>query len=189
MALGVGTAVGPIDEPEPAAHGGDDHAGEEAGHDGGHDAEEVGLPGGLAVSEDGYTLRLERATAERRTAAARGVPRRGSGRRARHGVRRRARKRLHLIAVRRDFAGYQHVHPVLAADGTWSTRLDLSPGAWRLFADFNPTGGVGTTLGADLSVDGDYRAAEPTARTPAPRGSATTPSPSTVTSSPAAPRS
>ena len=26
---------------------------------------------------------------------------------------------LHLIAVRRDLAGFQHVHPELGADGVW----------------------------------------------------------------------
>ena len=71
-------------------------------------------------------------------------------------------KRLHLIAVRRDGTGFQHVHPTLAGDGTWSTRLALTPGGWRVFADFNPTGGVGTTLGSDLAVAGDYRPSEPT---------------------------
>ena len=28
-------------------------------------------------------------------------------------------KRLHLIVVRRDLTGFQHVHPSRAADGTW----------------------------------------------------------------------
>ena len=157
VAVGVGTAVGPLDLPAPAGHGGVAHA-DEAAH-GGHDATSADLPGGLAVSEGGYTLRLARVTATS-----------GAGQRVAfhvegpdgaavtaydvdHG------KRLHLIAVRRDLTGYQHVHPVLADDGTWSTRLELTPGTWRLIADFNPTGGVGTILGADLSVDGTYRAA------------------------------
>ena len=159
LAVGVGHAVGPLGEPVPAAHAADGHGDEEAGHDGGHDAEPVGLPGGLAVSEDGYTLRLAQATAdagprqqvEFHVEGPDGAP--VTAYDVDHG------KRLHLIAVRRDFTGYQHVHPVLADDGTWSTRLDLSAGGWRLFADFNPTGGVGTTLGVDLSVDGAYRAA------------------------------
>jgi hypothetical protein len=63
-------------------------------------------------------------------------------------------KRLHLIAVRRDFAGFQHVHPTLSADGTWTTRLDLGPGQWRLFADFKAAGAEALTLGADLHVPG-----------------------------------
>jgi hypothetical protein len=44
------------------------------------------------------------------------------------------------------------VHPKLANDGTWTTALDLTPGQWRVFADFKPTGGEALTLGADLSV-------------------------------------
>jgi hypothetical protein len=162
VALGVGRAVGPIDQPEPAAHATDGH-----GDDGGHGGHEDGttapsLPGGLAVSENGYTLRLADTTAD----PGRGVRvaftidgSDGSPVTAydvEHG------KRLHLIAVRRDGTGFQHVHPTLADDGTWRTRLALTPGDWRLFADFNPTGGVGTTLGADLAVAGDYRPAEPT---------------------------
>lgn len=162
VALGVGTAVGPIDGPAPADHAGDagdGHGAVDEADDGGHDAETVGLPAGLSVSEDGYTLRLARATAEAgprqrvefHVEGPDGAP--VTAYDVDHG------KRLHLIAVRRDLTGYQHVHPVLGVDGTWSTRLALTSGAWRLFADFNPTGGVSTTLGADLSVAGDYRPA------------------------------
>ena len=32
-------------------------------------------------------------------------------------------KELHLIVVRRDLSGFQHVHPRMAADGTWSVPL------------------------------------------------------------------
>jgi hypothetical protein len=64
---------------------------------------------------------------------------------------------LHLIAVRRDLAGYQHVHPELAADGTWSIPLDLTAGTWRLFADFDPAGDdAALVLGADVAVAGDH---------------------------------
>jgi hypothetical protein len=65
-------------------------------------------------------------------------------------------KRLHLIAVRRDLTGFQHVHPELSPQGTWSTDLDLTPGGWRLFADFKATGSPALTLGADLAVPGSY---------------------------------
>jgi len=64
-------------------------------------------------------------------------------------------KQLHLIAVRRDFSGFQHVHPVLDPEsGTWRVRLGLTPGAWRVFADFVPQGGSGVTLAHDLLVPG-----------------------------------
>ena len=155
-ALGVGYAVGPVSSStsEPIAghtDDGDDHA---AGHDPAM-AEEV--PGGLMVSQDQYTLRLHQAAAR----PGRDVPvsftiegpdgRPVTAYDVEHG------KQLHLIAVRRDFSGFQHVHPQLGSDGSWSTDLDLTPGEWRLYADFNPTGGVGLTLGTDLSVPGDYQ--------------------------------
>lgn len=71
-------------------------------------------------------------------------------------------KPLHLIVVRRDLSGYQHLHPLMAPDGTWSVDADLStPGAWRVFADFtvvDASGGqVALTLGYDLTVPGDYQ--------------------------------
>lgn len=53
-------------------------------------------------------------------------------------------ERLHFYAVRSDLTGFQHVHPVMAADGTWTAALAaLAPGDWRLFATFTPEGGPG----------------------------------------------
>jgi len=63
-------------------------------------------------------------------------------------------KQLHLIVVRRDLTGFQHVHPTLEADGSWHTNVDLAPGQWRLFADFKPTGAEALTLGTDIAVPG-----------------------------------
>ncbi|WP_443208962.1 hypothetical protein, partial [Rhodococcus rhodochrous] len=66
-------------------------------------------------------------------------------------------KELHLIAVRRDFTGFQHVHPVLDENtGIWSVDVDLTPGTWRVFTDFTPTGGEALTLGTDLAVAGEF---------------------------------
>jgi len=66
-------------------------------------------------------------------------------------------KQLHLIVVRRDMVGYQHVHPVLDGNGNWSVPVDLSrAGDYRVFADFVPAGGDDLTLGADLHVAGVY---------------------------------
>ena len=166
-ALAVGNAAGPVSEPvadDTADHASDHNAQDAAGgdaHAGHAPAADEEVPGGLMVSEAGYTLRL----AEDAATAGRNVPvtftiegpdgRPVTAYDVDHG------KQLHLIAVRRDFAGFQHVHPTLGADGTWSTGLDLAPGTWRLFADFNPTGGVGMTLGSDLSVPGSYRPERP----------------------------
>jgi hypothetical protein len=67
---------------------------------------------------------------------------------------------LHLIAVRRDLTGFQHVHPTLdPASGEWSTSLALDPGSWRVLADFVPAGGDQVVLGADLVVEGSGPAA------------------------------
>src|SRR3954454_17493647 len=63
-------------------------------------------------------------------------------------------KRMHLIVARRDLTGFQHLHPEMAADGTWSTPLELNEaGSYRLFADFSHDGEA-TTLASDLGVDG-----------------------------------
>ena len=65
---------------------------------------------------------------------------------------------LHLIVVRRDLTGFQHVHPTLdAATGEWTHRRGaLTPGAWRVLADFRPTGGEPLVLGTDLLVSGEF---------------------------------
>jgi hypothetical protein len=78
-------------------------------------------------------------------------------------------RELHLIVVRRDLTGYQHVHPSRDAGGTWSVNIDLpTGGTWRAFADFQPAGGPGQlTLGADLQVAGTFDVAtSPTAAAP-----------------------
>jgi copper chaperone CopZ len=81
-------------------------------------------------------------------------------------------KPLHLILVRRDLTGFQHVHPVMSADGTWSYVASLSaPGLWRAYADFTvllPTGAeIAATLGYDITVAGDYRPVPLPSDTPA----------------------
>ncbi|MFK3981330.1 hypothetical protein ACI2K4_13245 [Micromonospora sp. NPDC050397] len=80
-------------------------------------------------------------------------------------------KPLHMIVARRDLSGYQHVHPTMAPDGTWSVPLTLAtPGIWRAYADFTAPDAAGkqtaVTLGVDLVVNGDYvpRGLPPAAR-------------------------
>ena len=173
LVLGIGTlagrAAGPIDVTPTAEHGHDSemdgmttHAhdtGHETGHNTGHEAEAT--PAGLAVSAGGYTL----VPATTRLPAGHAVPVAfeitGPDGAAVTDFDLQHDKRLHLIAVRRDLDSFQHVHPVMAADGRWTTTLDLTPGPWRLFADFKPTGGEATTLGIDAEVGGSYRPAAP----------------------------
>ncbi|WP_433796579.1 hypothetical protein [Actinoplanes sp. CA-252034] len=68
---------------------------------------------------------------------------------------------LHLIVIRRDLTGFQHLHPTMAPDGTWSTDLALAaPGSYRAIADFTAVVGGGpvpVALGVDLTVTGDHR--------------------------------
>ncbi|GAA0815630.1 hypothetical protein [Spirilliplanes yamanashiensis] len=68
-------------------------------------------------------------------------------------------KDMHLIVVRRDLSGFQHVHPALDADGTWSIPFAVgAPGQYRVFADFQPAGHAdGLTLGVDVPAPGDYQ--------------------------------
>jgi hypothetical protein len=63
-------------------------------------------------------------------------------------------KRMHLIVVRRDLTGFQHLHPRHGTDGWWSVpvRLDAA-GSYRVFADFSHDGKP-VTLASDLRVDG-----------------------------------
>ncbi len=151
-AVGVGSAVGPVGGEVPAATGHDGMAA--GGHEEGGSA---AVPAGLAVSADGYTLDL----ADRSLPAGAATPvafrilgpdgdpvRRYD---TDHEV------DLHLIAVRRDLSGFQHVHPRLGQDGVWRVPLTLGPGSWRLFADFVPSAlREKVTLGADLAVAGEY---------------------------------
>jgi hypothetical protein len=114
------------------------------------------LPGGLQISQDGYTLdvagQLPAGTATPVSFRILGPDGRPlSAYDTAHD------EDLHLIAVRRDLTGYQHVHPDLAADGTWSIPLELAPGTWRLFTDFDPAGDdPALVLGADVAVAGEH---------------------------------
>ena len=64
-------------------------------------------------------------------------------------------KRMHLIIVRRDLTGFQHLHPKQAEDGTWTVDVTIEdPGSYRLFADFARRG-ENHTLASDLRIDGD----------------------------------
>ncbi|MEX1079151.1 MAG: hypothetical protein WED09_08600 [Homoserinimonas sp.] len=128
------------------------HGVHEDSSDGGHGATP---PGGLSVSEHGYTLVLDSTIffSGRQKVAFRVVDPDGQALTEFvpvHG------KELHFIAIRRDMTGFQHVHPVMDEVGTWSIHLDLVPGDWRFFADFQPHPHETMTLGIDASVAGIY---------------------------------
>ncbi|MFC8299298.1 hypothetical protein [Micromonospora orduensis] len=119
-------------------------------------------PGGLSVSAAGYTLapvatefpagRAEQFRFQVRDAQRRPVTRFAVV----HD------KPMHLIVVRRDLTGYQHLHPSMASDGTWSVPLTLDgAGVWRAYADFTVVADNGAqtavTLGVDLAAPGGYQ--------------------------------
>lgn len=148
-AFAVGKTVGPIDDGDTTS----DHS---SGHGDGADPVSAPAPGGLQVAVDGYrihrtseiippgvrTIRFSIIGPDERPVTAFATT---------HD------KKLHLIAVRRDTGRFQHVHPTMNADGVWSARITLTPGTWRIFADFRPTGrSTSLTLGTDLSVPGGH---------------------------------
>ncbi|WP_217169450.1 hypothetical protein [Streptomyces sp. AC512_CC834] len=179
-AYGVGSGVDPIvagSEPAPYDdHGEHDEPGEPSARpDGGdgHGGHGSAPAGGLRISESGYTLDLAtpRVTAGQRSEL-RFTVRDASGG-AVTAYQREHDKELHLIVASRDLVTFRHLHPVRAADGTWSTPVDLpEAGGYRVFADFTPAhkGAENLTLGADLAASGHY---EP-ARLPAPNDTART---------------
>jgi hypothetical protein len=113
------------------------------------------VPGGLQVSEAGYTLEVPASGLTPGRATLRFAVTGPDGA-AVTAYDEEHEKDLHLIVVRRDFSGYQHVHPTMSDDGTWTTDVDLTPGTWRVFADFTATGGPALTLGTDVEVAGRF---------------------------------
>lgn len=162
VGLGVGRLVGPIDEPEPKAHEEEHAAGpdsESEGH-GEHGAtdETAVTVGGLSTSESGYSLRLAKTTLSAGKAQRLSFTITGEDGHPVTAYDVEHEKRLHLIVVRRDLTGYQHLHPTLDKEtGRWSTKAALKPGTWRVLADFHPTGADKLTLGADLFVPGKFQ--------------------------------
>ncbi|KPC63998.1 hypothetical protein [Streptomyces chattanoogensis] len=82
-------------------------------------------------------------------------------------------KRLHFYAIRSDLTGFQHLHPTMAGDGTWTSALDaLRPGSWRVFAQFTPETGAGK--GRDFVLSRSVTVPGPAATTAVPKAAATT---------------
>lgn len=146
---GIGAAAGPIDVNGEAEHEMPQATQPE------RPAADPGLPGGLAVAQDGYRLDLPNTTTT-------------GGRPSTLGFRVlddagepvtqfavEHEKRLHLVVVGRNLVDYAHVHPTLGDDGTWRAQLPSLPaGSYRAFADFRPADGDALTLGADVTVTG-----------------------------------
>ena len=138
---------------DPDGHGPDGRGPE------GHGAQtEASVPAGLSATAEGYQLVPGTTTIEPSTSARVTFRIMGPDGRPVTAFTTAHEKKLHLIVVRRDLSGFQHVHPAMSPDGTWSVDVDLSrPGQWRMFADFDPDGETeGLVLGTDLAVPGDY---------------------------------
>lgn len=167
LAWAIGLAVG--GSPDDAGHmlG----AGHERAGTGGHDhatmqdhdrADAARGPGGLAVTEAGYTLAAPRTTFSPGTPVEFAFTITGSDGRPVTAFDVEHDKKLHLIVVRRDATGFQHLHPELGADGVWRTPLTLpTGGVYRAIADFVPTGAQPLTLGTDLFAPGTFTPVEP----------------------------
>lgn len=148
--------------------GGSEHGGEEPGETpapgeseghGGHDSGGSGEVRGLSLEQDGFRLSPptapartgQRGTLEFMIMDAEGKP--VTDFEVSH------EKKLHLIMVRSDGRQFRHVHPTMAADGTWSIAWQWpTAGTYRMFADFVPTAsGDPTTLGYAFDIPGELR--------------------------------
>ncbi|MCA2204643.1 hypothetical protein ACPCSQ_07170 [Streptomyces griseoincarnatus] len=155
-AYGVGQAFDPVVAERPWAHEDRHPSGAGESEHGGSAAH---APGGLQISEGGYTLDLDTPTVTAGEPAELRFTVRDADGRAVGEYRREHDKELHLIVASRDLVTYRHLHPERAPDGTWSTPVDLPrAGGYRVFADFTPgrPGAENLTLGADLAASGSY---------------------------------
>jgi hypothetical protein len=138
-----------------------------------HDMEHGGMGDGLTAAEDGYTLTPtvtelpagKDAAYTFRIAGPDGTP-----------VTSFAvdqTKPMHFYAIRSDLTGFQHVHPTMAADGTWTADLaGLKPGTWRMYASFIPDSGAGA--GNSLVLSRTVTVAGSAQDTPLPPATSTT---------------
>ncbi|MBE1489333.1 copper resistance CopC family protein [Plantactinospora soyae] len=112
------------------------------------------LATGTAVSAGGYTLQPARRSQPAGASADYSFRIVGTDRRPATRFAVMHDKPLHMIVVGRDLAGYQHLHPTMAPDGTWTVPLRLArAGGYRVYADFTVTGGDGTQVPLVLGVD------------------------------------
>lgn len=160
-AVGIGNAVGAVGTPGGGAadHGGHAGAPGSSGGDAPGTQNRAAVPvKGLSVSQDGYTLVLDAATHPVGTVAPLSFAITGPQGRPVTAFTRTHDRDLHLIVVRRDMTGYQHLHPKRDAEGRWTVPLVLDEaGAYKVFADFAPDARADAlTLAADLSASGRY---------------------------------
>lgn len=142
--MAVGAAVGPIDV------GGTAHDSHSATTSGG-----TALPRGLAVSDAGYRLAAETDAAPAGIGTTFAFRIIGDDAGSVTNFQEIHDRPLHLIVISRNLVDYLHLHPTMDASGRWTVHFPpLSPGSYRVFADFQPVGAANITLGTDFSVPG-----------------------------------
>lgn len=61
-------------------------------------------------------------------------------------------KLMHFYLIRSDLTGFQHIHPDMAADGTWTAPVaPLQPGTYRAYTSFITKDGAGEAVPLVLS--------------------------------------
>jgi hypothetical protein len=147
-ALGVGALVGPW-EVGGSVEDGHGMTGTAAMQ------QDVVTPAGLSASQSGYTFAIDDAAFTPGVARPFSFRILGPGGTAVTSYDTRHERDLHLIVTSDDLADYQHVHPQLDSDGTWTTTLALPrAGGYRAYADFAPAGAKPLTLGVALTAAG-----------------------------------
>ena len=64
-------------------------------------------------------------------------------------------KRFHLFIVSQDLEFFEHIHPVMRPDGTWTIETTVpKAGYYQVLCDFMPSGGTGQFLTAPLVTAG-----------------------------------
>ncbi|GHI02914.1 hypothetical protein AQI88_03035 [Streptomyces cellostaticus] len=128
---------------------------------------------GLADAKDGYRLTSSDSTLAAGKQTAYGFTITGPDDKPVTGFALDQTKRMHFYAIRSDLTGFQHVHPTMASDGTWTAGLSsLASGSWRMFASFTPDSGGGK--GKDFVLSRTVTVPGKATRTPLPAATAST---------------
>ena len=157
-AWALGSAAGPAAAPGASVRQGDTHA-DGHGQDGHGEHEHGGAPAsdGLAATAAGYTFVPVTTELTPREPGEYAFTITGSDGAPVTAYDVEHEQRMHLVVIRRDAAGFFHLHPQLGDDGVWRTTLTLpAAGIYRVYADFVPTGGPPLTLGTDLFAPGGF---------------------------------
>ena len=65
-------------------------------------------------------------------------------------------KKIHLIVVNEDLSWFNHIHPEINADGSYTVKEKFpTPGKYTLFADYKPSGGNHVVDNLNVTVTGN----------------------------------